>query len=65
MLREFENLLQRTRIFMERTIGVGPIDADKALNYGFTGPNVRAAGVEQPGELIAFALDALPGQANR
>src|SRR3954469_11803685 len=46
VLREFENLLQRNRIFMERTIGVGPIDADKALNYGFTGPNLRAAGVD-------------------
>jgi NADH-quinone oxidoreductase subunit D len=46
VLKEFENLLQRNRIFMERTIGVGPISAERALNYGFTGPNLRAAGVD-------------------
>lgn len=46
VLREFENLFTRNRIFMERTIGVGPISADRALNYGFTGPNLRAAGVD-------------------
>ena len=31
---------------MERTIGAGPISAERALNYGFTGPNLRAAGVD-------------------
>src|ERR1700712_4527007 len=46
VLREFENLFTRNRIFMERTIGVGPISAERALNYGFTGPNLRAAGVD-------------------
>jgi len=46
VLREFENLFTRNRIFMERTIGVGPIAAERALNYGFTGPNLRAAGVD-------------------
>ena len=46
VLREFENLFSRNRIFMERTIGVGPISADRAINYGFTGPNLRAAGVD-------------------
>ncbi|MFZ4058802.1 MAG: NADH-quinone oxidoreductase subunit D [Ferruginibacter sp.] len=45
-LREFENLFTRNRIFMERTIGCGPIAAERALNYGFTGPNLRAAGVD-------------------
>ena len=45
-LREFENLFTRNRIFMDRTKGVGPISAEKALNYGFTGPNLRAAGVD-------------------
>jgi NADH-quinone oxidoreductase subunit D len=46
VLKEFENLFNRNRIFMERTIGAGPISADRALNYGFTGPNLRAAGVD-------------------
>ncbi|HLG03747.1 MAG TPA: NADH-quinone oxidoreductase subunit D [Bacteroidia bacterium] len=45
-LREFENLLVRNRIFMDRTINTGPIGADRALAYGFTGPNLRAAGVD-------------------
>ncbi|MBP6459346.1 MAG: NADH-quinone oxidoreductase subunit D [Crocinitomicaceae bacterium] len=45
-LAEFETLLQRNRIFMDRTIGAGPISAERALNYGFTGPNLRAAGVD-------------------
>lgn len=43
---EFENMLTRNRIFMDRTIGAGAIDADKAISYGFTGPNLRAAGVD-------------------
>lgn len=46
VLAEFNNLFKRNRIFMERTIGVGPISAERALNYGFTGPNLRAAGVD-------------------
>jgi NADH-quinone oxidoreductase subunit D len=46
VLREFEQLFNRNRIFMERTIGAGPISAERALNYGFTGPNLRAAGVD-------------------
>ena len=45
-LEEFEKLLVRNRIFMDRTIGVGGINAEKALNYGFTGPNLRACGVD-------------------
>lgn len=46
ILKEFENLLKRNRIFMDRTIGVGGITAEKALNYSFSGPNLRAAGVD-------------------
>jgi NADH-quinone oxidoreductase subunit D len=46
VLKEFENLFSRNRIFMERTIGGGAISAERALSYGFTGPNLRAAGVD-------------------
>lgn len=46
VLKEFENLLKRNRIFIDRTVGVGGITAEKALNYGFSGPNLRAAGVD-------------------
>ena len=46
LLAEFEKLLMRNRIFMDRVVGAGPISAERALNYGFTGPNLRAAGVD-------------------
>ncbi len=45
-LKEFEKMVMRNRIFMDRTINVGSITAEKALDYGFTGPNLRAAGVD-------------------
>jgi NADH-quinone oxidoreductase subunit D len=40
-LKEFENLFTRNRIFIERTKGAGGISAERAMNYGFTGPNLR------------------------
>lgn len=46
VLKEFEALFQRSRIFIERTQNTGAISAERALNYGFTGPNLRAAGVD-------------------
>lgn len=46
VLKEFESLFQRNRIFMDRTQGTGAISAERALNYGFTGPNLRATGVD-------------------
>jgi len=46
VLDQFEKLLMRNRIFMDRTVGVGPITTERAQNYGFTGPNLRAAGVD-------------------
>ena len=45
-LTEFAGLLERNKIFMDRTIKCGPITGDMALSYGFTGPNLRAAGVD-------------------
>jgi len=45
-LEEFDKLVTRNRIFVDRTINCGPITAEKALAYGFTGPNLRAAGVD-------------------
>ncbi len=45
-LAEFQKLIDRNRIFMDRTINVGGISAENALNYGFTGPNLRATGVD-------------------
>lgn len=44
--REFESLLSRNRIFMDRTIDTGGLSMERALNYGFTGPNLRACGLD-------------------
>jgi NADH-quinone oxidoreductase subunit D len=44
--KEFEDLFLRNRIFMDRLQNTGAISAERALNYGFTGPNLRAAGVD-------------------
>ncbi len=43
---EFNSLLERNRIFMDRVIGAGPITVERALSYSFAGPNLRAAGLD-------------------
>jgi NADH-quinone oxidoreductase subunit D len=43
---EFSNLLERNRIFIDRVANTGAISAERALSFGFTGPNLRAAGVD-------------------
>ncbi len=43
---EFEQLFDRNRIFRDRTIGVGAVSREMAVEYGFTGPNLRAAGID-------------------
>lgn len=45
-LTECEKLLNTNRIFIERLDGVGIISKTEALSYGYTGPNLRASGVE-------------------
>lgn len=42
---EYETLLTRNPIYMRRTIGVGVIEAEEAVNMGLTGPILRASGV--------------------
>lgn len=42
---EYDNLLTYNKIFIERTADVGIMPADVAINYGVTGPNLRASGV--------------------
>lgn len=44
--QEFENLVARNRIFMDRTMKVGAISQEKAISYGLTGPNLRATGID-------------------
>ena len=45
-LAECEKLLNTNRIFIERLDGIGVISKEDALSYGYTGPNLRASGVE-------------------
>jgi NADH-quinone oxidoreductase subunit D len=43
---EVEKLLTRNRIFIDRTEGIGEISKEDALDYGLTGPNLRASGID-------------------
>lgn len=43
---EYEDIITNNPIFTSRTKGIGIIDAKKALDYGLTGPNIRASGVD-------------------
>ncbi|AXR59513.1 NADH-quinone oxidoreductase subunit D [Leptospira mayottensis] len=45
-IEEFNSLLLKNKIFLGRTEGIGGISAENAIAYGFTGPNLRAAGVD-------------------
>lgn len=42
---EYESLLTNNIIWQERTMGIGAIDSASAIQYGLTGPGLRAAGV--------------------
>lgn len=42
---EYEALLTKNPIFLDRTKGVGVIPKDKALGWGLTGPIARASGI--------------------
>ena len=45
-LKEVHTLLTRNRIWMDRTKDVGVVSAEDAIDYGFTGPCLRASGVD-------------------
>ena len=63
-LQEVYRLLSANRIFIDRTLNVSPIDAETALSYGFTGPNLRAAGADVP-EVIVSSSRIGPGELLR
>jgi NADH-quinone oxidoreductase subunit D len=44
-ISEYEDLLEQNPIFIDRTRGIGVLDADACRKYGVTGPLLRAAGV--------------------
>ncbi len=43
---EIDQLLTRNKIFLDRTKDIGVITKERAIAYGITGPNLRAAGVD-------------------
>jgi NADH-quinone oxidoreductase subunit D len=45
-LDEVDNLLSRNRIFVDRTKDIGVISKEQAIDYGLSGPNLRASGVD-------------------
>lgn len=46
VLNEFEDLFTRNRIFIDRTSGVAAVDPETALSYSWSGPILRATGVD-------------------
>lgn len=46
-IRDLEKLVERNRIFMDRTQGVGVIGREDAINWSLSGPLARASGVRR------------------
>jgi len=44
-IRDVEGLVKKNRIFIDRARDVGVMSAEDAVSYGFTGPCLRASGV--------------------
>jgi len=44
-MRDFDRVLTGNRIFKQRTVDIGIVSAEEALDWGFTGPNIRASGM--------------------
>ena len=45
-IKDLENLLSDNRIFRQRTVDIGVVSAEDAVDFGFTGPMLRASGVK-------------------
>lgn len=45
-LDEYESMLTKNPLFLERTVGIGPISTEDCIRYGITGPILRATGKE-------------------
>lgn len=46
-VRDIEKLLERNRIFIDRTTGIGTMTRDEAIAWSITGPLARASGVRR------------------
>lgn len=46
VIDEMDRLLTGNRIWHQRTIGVGVFDKEQCLQYSYSGPNARAAGID-------------------
>ncbi len=45
IIDDYESLLTENRIFRQRTVDIGVVSAEDALNRGFSGPMIRASGL--------------------
>jgi len=45
-MKDYEGLLTKNKIWMNRTIGVGVISAEEGIDLGLSGPSLRASGVK-------------------
>jgi NADH-quinone oxidoreductase subunit D len=43
---EYETLLTDNRIWKQRTVGIGVVSPERAIELGFTGPMLRGSGIE-------------------
>ena len=68
---EYETLLTENRIWKQRTVGIGVVSPERAVELGFSGPMLRGSGVEwdlrkkQPYEVYDRLDFDIPGRRER
>jgi NADH-quinone oxidoreductase subunit D len=45
-IQDYENLLTKNKLWLQRTVGIGTISAEEAINCGLSGPIIRGCGVK-------------------
>jgi NADH-quinone oxidoreductase subunit D len=46
MMEQYQSAFVGNKIFVDRTKGIGVISRERALDYGLTGPSLRASGID-------------------